>query len=72
MPGSLTRKTLRLGHMVEGALLAAFVYTPLGDWDPARLLVRVIVVPAIIATGLLMWKLPALRARARRRAAAHA
>jgi thiosulfate reductase cytochrome b subunit len=69
MPGPLTRKTLRLGHMVEGTLLVAFVYTPLGDWGPARLLVRVVVVPAIIATGLLMWKLPALRARARRRPA---
>jgi hypothetical protein len=64
------RRTLRLGHLIEGALLSAYVYTPLGDWDPGRLFVQVAVVPAIAATGLLMWKLPALRARARRRATA--
>jgi predicted membrane protein len=70
MHGPLTRSTLRLGHLIEAALLMAYVYTPLGDWDPARFSARVVVLPAIIATGLLMWKLPALRARARRRAAA--
>ena len=47
----------------------AYVYTPVGDSDPARLLVRVVVMPAIIATGVLMWKLSALRTRVRRRAA---
>jgi hypothetical protein len=65
----LSRSTLRLGHLVEGALLVAYVYTPLGDSDLGRLFVRVVVVPAIVTTGLLMWKLPGLRARARRRAA---
>lgn len=65
----LTRKTLRIGHLIEGALLTAYVYTPLGDSTPGRILVRALVVPAIVATGLLMWKLPALRVRARRHAA---
>lgn len=67
MRWSLSRRTLRLGHLIEGALLAAYVYTPLGEWDLGRLFVRVVVVPAIVVTGLLMWKLPALRAWARHR-----
>jgi hypothetical protein len=74
MHKSLSRNALRTGHLVEGALVLAYVYTPLGSWDPGRLFVQAVVMPAIITTGLLMWKLPAWRARARRRArmAAHA
>jgi len=66
---SLSRRTLRLGHLVEGVLLMVYVYTPIGDATVGRLIVRIVVVPAIMTTGLLMWKLPASRARARRRAA---
>ena len=65
----LTRKNLRIGHLIEGALLMAYVYSPLGDSTAGRIFVRVLVVPAIVATGVLMWKLPALRSRARRQAA---
>jgi hypothetical protein len=72
MKRSLSRSTLRRGHLIEAAALIAYVYTPLGDSDPVQLVVRLVIVPAIVITGLLMWKLPALRARGRRRAAAHA
>ena len=67
MGRSLTRSALlRRGHLIEAAVLIAYVYTPLGDSDPVRLVVRLVFVPAIVVTGLLMWKLPALRARGRR------
>ena len=68
MHRSLSRKTLRTGHLVEGGFLLLYVYTPFGSWGPGRLFVQAVVVPAMVFTGLLMWKLPAWRARARRRA----
>ena len=63
----LSRRQLRTAHLLEGVWLAGYVYTPLGDPGIFRLLTRLFVVPAIVATGLLMWKLPALRARSRTR-----
>jgi hypothetical protein len=69
MAGPLSRRTLRIGHIIEGALLITYIYTPLPDVAPVRWFVRIALVPAIVATGVLMWKLPALRARTRRRAA---
>jgi hypothetical protein len=62
------RDRLRLAHLGEAAVLAAYVYTPLGDISTVRAVVRVGLLPAMVLSGVVMWKLPALRSRPRRRA----
>jgi len=60
------RDRLRLAHLGEAAVLAAYVYTPLGDISTVRAVVRFGLLPAMVVSGVIMWKLPALRSRLRR------
>lgn len=54
-------------HLAGGLLLVAYIYTPFGGMHAFEALVRFIVVPAIVATGMAMWQLPRLRKRLRDR-----
>jgi hypothetical protein len=65
MSAKALRDRARVAHLLEGAVLIAYLYTPVGDDNVARAFVRILVVPAMVATGLVMWKLPALRRLAR-------
>lgn len=60
------RDGLRLAHLGEAAALAAYVYTPLGDMAGPRAVVRFVLLPAMVVSGVVMWQLPALRSRLRR------
>lgn len=62
------RDVQRFVHLAGGLLLVAYIYTPLGDLHAFEALVRFIVVPALVATGMAMWQLPRLRKRLRDRA----
>jgi hypothetical protein len=53
------RKTQRLAHLAGGLLLIAYVYGPVGP--QAETLVRLLVVPLLVLTGLLMWQAPRIR-----------
>ncbi len=55
------RDLQRAVHLVGGLLVATFVYTPLRDLALFSLLVQVVVVPVIVATGMTMWQWPRLR-----------
>jgi hypothetical protein len=59
------RDRLRVAHLGEAAVLTAYIYTPLGDMSVARAVVRFALVPAMVLSGFVMWKLPVLRSRLR-------
>lgn len=46
-------------------MLIVYVYSPVADVSAVRWAVRLVVVPAITATGMIMWKLPALLRRSK-------
>lgn len=53
------RKAERVAHLVAAALVAAYVYLPLGD-APANL-IRWVALPALVMSGLAMWQAARLR-----------
>ena len=53
------RNVLRAMHLVIGALVVVYVYTPLGNVEWFGSLVR-ISIPVLTITGLSMWQMPAL------------
>jgi hypothetical protein len=55
------RSTHRSAHFLLAAVLGAFVYSPFTADPTFRLVVQVIAFPAMVATGLLLWRGPALR-----------
>ena len=56
LSGKQQRTILRYSHLLAGMLNVFFVYTPLGDVSAFQLLVRIILVPVIIITGVWMWQ----------------
>ena len=62
------RDVQRFVHLMGGLLLVAYIYTPLGDQHAFEALVRFVVVPGLVGTGMAMWQLPRLRKRLRDRA----
>jgi UPF0716 family protein affecting phage T7 exclusion len=67
------RDVQRSAHLVASVILLAYLYTPLGDNDVIGVMIRVMVVPVLAVTGLLMWQWPRVRRmlRARRAQRAH-
>lgn len=61
------RRAQRLAHLVAGVLLLGYVYLPVPGG--ARSIVRFLVLPVLVATGVVMWQAPRLR-RMRRALAA--
>jgi len=52
-----TRLVLRYVHILGGAALGTFVYSPWGALPSVRLAVQAIVFPLLLtATGLAMWQ----------------
>ena len=56
LSGKQQRTILRYSHLLAGMLNVFFIYTPLGDVWAFQLLVRIILVPVIIITGVWMWQ----------------
>jgi len=54
------RNTLRVIHLVIGALIGAYLYSPLGNVEWFAILVRASVLPVSVITGLAMWQMPFL------------
>ena len=69
--GRVVRDGARSAHLVEAAVLAAYLYTPVGEVEPARAFARFALVPAMLISGLMMWKVAALRRLWRVRVQAH-
>jgi len=62
-PGSnkRLRDIQRISHLVGAAVLVLYLYTPLGNAPLFTALMQFMVVPMLVATGMLMWQLPRLR-----------
>jgi hypothetical protein len=55
------RDIQRSTHLVGAAALVLYLYTPLGSAPVFTMLMQFLVVPMLVATGMLMWQLPRLR-----------
>ena len=53
------RTVLRAIHLVIGALVVVYIYTPLGNVEWFGSLVR-ISIPILTITGLSMWQMPSI------------
>jgi hypothetical protein len=60
--GKKIRDRQRLAHLVAGAALVAYVYLPGEALEAA---VRWVILPLLVASGVLMWQWPKLRRWAR-------
>jgi hypothetical protein len=54
--GGWSRSRQRLLHLVFGTVLGAFLYSPLGGVAAVELAVQVVVFPALVLSGLLLWQ----------------
>lgn len=61
MTAAQQRKVLRALHLITGLALVAYVYLP----APAELreVVRFLILPLLVLTGVAMWQAPYLRRR---------
>ena len=55
-PSRRLRTVLRWTHILVGALLATFVYSPLREIGAFVLLVQIALIPVLILTGVWMWQ----------------
>ncbi len=55
------RDMQRITHLMGAAVLILYLYTPLGNTPIFTALMQFLVVPLLVATGMLMWQLPRLR-----------
>lgn len=56
----------RMIHIIAGLALGTFVYAPAEYVEPIRLALQVAIIPAIVVTGVFMWKQAAVRRLFRR------
>lgn len=59
-------------HLVASVLLLAYLYTPLGEDPVFSLMLRIMVVPVLTVSGIVMWQWPRVRRRLRAAAARRA
>lgn len=59
-PAKKRRGIQRMAHLVASVMLLAYLYTPLGENEVFGVMLRVMVVPVIAVSGLLMWQWPRL------------
>jgi hypothetical protein len=62
------REMERLVHLTSAALLVTVVYAPWNDSTLATTLVRFVVFPVLVASGMAMWQFPRVRRWLRLRA----
>ena len=55
MNGKLLREAERAVHLVMGVGLLVLAFTPLGEGTPGMVL-RLLVAPLLVISGLLMWQ----------------
>lgn len=55
------RDLQRAVHLVAGLLIVAYLYTPIRDLPIVLVVVQVVVVPVLAASGLALWQWPRLR-----------
>ncbi|MEL6403016.1 MAG: hypothetical protein AAFN11_13565 [Chloroflexota bacterium] len=59
MSNKTFRQVIRIGHIIEGILIALFIYSPtLAANSTYIALMQFVVFPAIAISGLLLWQQP--------------
>lgn len=58
MSSKRIRTLLRYGHLVEGALIGIYIYSPLGAVTAYALFIQFVIFPLVIFSGIAMWQLP--------------
>ncbi len=61
MRGVWVRSRQRFVHLVLAAALGVYLYSPLGRVAAVELVIQVLVFPALVLSGLLLWQAPRLR-----------
>jgi hypothetical protein len=64
--GKRIRERQRLGHLVAGVALVAYVYMPGGPSAALETAVRWVILPVLAGSGVLMWQWPKIRRWARK------
>jgi hypothetical protein len=59
MRAAQQRRLERMVHLAAGAVLAAYVYLPLGD--AVADVIRWVVLPMLVLSGLAMWQMARIR-----------
>jgi hypothetical protein len=63
MAGIWHRRTQRYTHLLFATWLGVVLYSPLGDNAGVELVTQTVVFPALVLSGLLLWKGAAIRRR---------
>ncbi len=52
------RQIVRFGHIVEGVLIAIYIYSPLSSNPAFDALIKFVILPLIVLSGLALWQQP--------------
>ena len=52
------RQVVRFGHIIEGALIAIYIYSPWSSNPAFDALIKFVIVPLIILSGIALWQQP--------------
>jgi thiosulfate reductase cytochrome b subunit len=59
MSSKQIRNVMRIAHIIEGTLIAIFIYSATLRADPTyTALIQFVITPLIILSGVVMWQLP--------------
>lgn len=58
MSNKQLRNAIRLGHLIIAGILAVFAYSPLRLNDTFTAIVQMIVIPVLVASGIVLWQQP--------------
>ncbi|MBB2911080.1 hypothetical protein FHS43_002345 [Streptosporangium becharense] len=61
------RDAQRLAHLVAGFAVVAYVYLTPPPGSPAQFMIRWVLIPALILSGVALWQWPKIRRSLRRR-----
>ena len=50
------RKIIRWIHIIGGAIIAAFIYSPLSGITTLELIIKIVIIPLISISGIWLWK----------------
>lgn len=52
------RQIVRAGHIIEGVLIALYIYSPLGSNTTYDALIKFVILPLIVISGMALWQQP--------------
>lgn len=58
MSNKRTRNVVRIAHLVQGAAIGTYFYSPLYGDPTYFLLMQAVILPSIVLTGVFLWQQP--------------